>query len=143
MHDLNMMELLLSKSGVEDAKTLPERAKFKPVPAGEYAVEPVTISAEKLGMKMSKNYVIASDTATGKTTIAKERLRKTGDNFISIASRISLCDAQYETFNESGLVVSHCQHVEGRAVVNGKNMIVTVDSIMKLHNLISASAFCF
>ena len=52
----------------------------------------------KLGyelLKQGTNYVIQSDTGTGKTTSFKQYLKDTGMNFISIVSRVSLGQEQF------------------------------------------------
>ena len=92
------------------------------------------INVEKLGygleLSENKNYVIKSDTGTGKTTIFKNSIGN--KKFISIVSRISLADEQYRVFNESG--VDCCHYKIQDFLENGESVIITIDSIMRLNN---------
>ena len=138
-NNLNMINHLLLISSIKGARTWLDYVKYKPIHTGKYKVKPDLIEAEKLGYKIKLergiNYVIKSDTGTGKTTIAKNYLLKHNLKLISIVSRISLGDAQYTAFNEAGLKVSNYRLVEDRAIENGENIIITIDSIKRLNRL--------
>ena len=92
------------------------------------------INVEKLGYGLelsdNKNYVIKSDTGTGKTTIFKNSIGN--KKFISIVSRISLADEQYRVFNESG--VDCCHYKIEDFLENGESVIITIDSIMRINH---------
>lgn len=84
--------------------------------------------------KVSSNcLLIKSDTGTGKTTSFKHFIKEEDYNFISIVSRITLGDEQYEVFNKFGIDCNHYQLTD--RFVNNKNYIICLDSIMKLTDL--------
>ena len=76
------------------------------------------INVEKLGFGMKlefdKDYIIKSDTGTGKTTITKEFLRTIDPKFrfISITARISLATEQYRVFRDSDLSCKYYEDVK-------------------------------
>ena len=74
-----------------------------------------------------KGYIIKSDTGTGKTTLMKEELQKSGQKFISIVSRVSLGKEQYHTFNEYGI---DCYFYANHWVRENQSIITTIDSII-------------
>ena len=80
------------------------------------------------------NYVLKSDTGTGKTTLIKNHLQKTQSKFISFVSRISLADEQYRTFTKDGIMCEHYQHPP--YITEGSNLITTIDNIKKTRNLL-------
>lgn len=98
-----------------------------------------TINKEKLGytfIDKKTNYVIRSDTGTGKTTSFKHYIKETDQKFISIVSRISLGEEQYNSFNEFGIQSQYYQFLNKcEAFENDDNCIVTIDSIIKLREL--------
>jgi len=94
------------------------------------------INKQKLGYDYFKpkiNYMIKSDTGTGKTTSFKHYVKNNNHPFISIVSRISLGDEQTEVFSREGLDVKFYQ-VENN-FKTGDNVVITIDSIMKLYNV--------
>ena len=103
------LQMEMMKGDLNGVKTMQGYTKYKPTLRGKYKVPPTEIHAEKLGYKLelkeNRDYVIKSDTGTGKTTIAKEYVKQTGKKLISIVSRISLGDAQCTAFNEHGIDV--------------------------------------
>ena len=80
----------------------------------------------------TNNYIIKSDTGTGKTTSFKEYIKETKLKFISICSRVSLCQSQYMDFCENGVdcVLYTIDNIE-----YGDNGIIQLDSISKLYNI--------
>lgn len=96
-----------------------------------------TINKKKLGydyFNKKSNYIIRSDTGTGKTTSFKHYSKD--KKFISIVSRISLGEEQYNVFNEFGTLCEFYQfYKNGSSFNNGDNCITTIDSIIKLRNL--------
>lgn len=92
--------------------------KYKDV----YKQEPVftidkTINVDKLGKGMEigyQDYIIHSDTGTGKTTIVKEYLRTVDPSlrFISITARISLAAEQYRVFRGADLSCKYYEDVK-------------------------------
>jgi hypothetical protein len=95
------------------------------------------INKQKLGydyFNNKYNYIVRSDTGTGKTTSFKHYSKD--KMFISIVSRISLGAEQYNIFNEFGTKCEFYQFYEkGSSFNNGDNCITTIDSIIKLRNL--------
>ena len=73
--------------------------KYKPVL--ENTIKPTqVINKEKLGYEFfnsQSNFVVKSDTGTGKTTSLVKYMDRVNNPFISIVSRISLGTSQYET----------------------------------------------
>jgi hypothetical protein len=82
--------------------------------------------------KLNYNYVIKSDTGTGKTHSFAELMKLLKLPFISIVSRVSLGRDQYERFNKYGI---SCQFYQYEEFTFGQSYIVTIDSIFKLGNL--------
>jgi hypothetical protein len=111
--------------------------KYKPTP--KYNLKPdITIDREKLGYKFFTEFkndvLIKSDTGTGKTTSFKNYVKDNDIKFISIVSRISLADEQYKTFNNFGIDCIHYQDLNNETTYfnEGDNLIITVDSLLKL-----------
>jgi len=77
-----------------------------------------TINVNKLGYGMEvmdgRDYIIKSDTGTGKTTIVKEFLRTINPNlrFVSITARISLAAEQYRVFREADLSCKYYEDIK-------------------------------
>jgi len=98
-----------------------------------------TINKDKLGYDFidnKNNYVIRSDTGTGKTTSFKHYIKNTNQRFISIVSRISLGEEQYNIFNEYGIDTKFYQFLgKKKAFDYDDNCITTIDSIIKTRNL--------
>ena len=96
-----------------------------------------TINNKKLGYEYfdnKHNYVVRSDTGTGKTTSFKHYSKD--KKFISIVSRISLGEEQYNVFNEYGSKCRFYQFLEnGESFDDGDNCVTTIDSIIKLRSL--------
>jgi len=76
------------------------------------------IDVAKLGYKVKLNfgtdYIIKSDTGTGKTTLVKEFLRNIEPcyRFISITARISLASEQYRVFRKCDLSCKYYEYVK-------------------------------
>tara|TARA_R100000654_G_scaffold24805_2_gene47984 strand:+ start:669 stop:3713 length:3045 start_codon:yes stop_codon:yes gene_type:complete len=87
-----------------------------------------------------KNAVVKSDTGTGKTTsfysYVKEHHKDRGDwgtGFISLTSRISLAEEQYNIFNNNDLECRFYKHVDkDRPLDENESVVVQIDSIAKL-----------
>ena len=79
------------------------------------------------------NYVIKSDTGTGKTTAFKKYIKNTNQQFISIVSRVSLGDEQTEILCKEGLDVRFYQLVD--KFEQDQNIVIQLDSLMKLYNI--------
>ncbi len=113
--------------------------KYKPVNKfnikGDYEFE-----RQKLGYGFLKEFegdlLIKSDTGTGKTTSFKHYVKDNDIKFISIVSRISLADEQYNVFNEFGIDCLHYQDLNRGecGFYQGDNLIITVDSLLKLYD---------
>lgn len=109
----------------------------------QFSLDSVKINKQKLGydfIQENKNYIIKSDTGTGKTTSVKHFLYKTKDNFISIVSRKSLGQEQYNNFNTDNFL--ECDYYEYVDKINNKdNIIIQLDSILKIHRNIDLSQY--
>ena len=105
--------------------------KYKPLPdQTESPNEIITYDKLGYGLELSnKNYVIKSDTGTGKTTIFKQYIKN--QKFISLVSRISLADEQHRVFNEYGV---DCSHYKIDELYGGESVIITIDSIMRINH---------
>lgn len=90
-------------------------------------VENETGTPLKLNLKDTINYVIKSDTGTGKTTLIKRELYDSSQKFISIVSRVSLGKEQYHNFNEYGI---NCKFYKNSWTKEGDSIITTIDSLM-------------
>ena len=89
----------------------------------KYKKEPINIIESKEKFHRNKigydylqdvgNYIIKSDTGTGKTTAFKHYMdRSDGRPFLSIVSRISLADSQHDSFikNCGNRIIHHYKH---------------------------------
>jgi len=93
----------------------------------------IFINKPKLGydfFQENNNYLVKSDTGTGKTTSIKHFLKEENKKFISIVSRKTLGMEQHTIFNEFGLECKYYEYEE--YFTNDDNMIVQIDSIFKL-----------
>ena len=91
-------------------------------------------NTEYLIIETIKNYLLKSDTGTGKTTLIKNHLQQTQSKFISFVSRVSLADEQYRTFTQAGINCEHYQHPP--FITEGSSLITTIDNIKKTYNLL-------
>ena len=93
----------------------------------------VIIDKQKLGytfFKQKYNYVVKSDTGTGKSTSFYKYVKNNNKKFISIVSRISLGEEQYNKVTDLGIP---CKFYSNDGFINnGDNIVITIDSIMKL-----------
>jgi len=109
----------------------------------EFSLESEKINKNKLGydfIQPNLNYIIKSDTGTGKTTSVKYFLHKTKDKFISIVSRKSLCQEQNANFNTDNFL--ECDSYEDiKLFKNNDNLIIQLDSILRVHNKIDLSQY--
>ena len=103
-------------------------------PTLENRIEPdQKFNKNKLGYDFFQNHsmIVRSDTGTGKTTSFKHLIKSTNQKFISIVSRISLADEQYNIFSDHGIVCKNYRISED--LKNGDSVIITIDSIRKLY----------
>jgi len=109
----------------------------------KFSLESEKINKQKLGydfIQENKNYIIKSDTGTGKTTSVKHFLNKTNDNFISIVSRKSLGQEQYNNFIVNNFL--DCYYYEFvEKIKNEDNIIIQLDSILRIHRNIDLSKY--
>jgi hypothetical protein len=84
----------------------------------------------------NKNYniVLKSDTGTGKTTAFSQYIRDTGKKFISIGSRIAMCDAQTSSFDKFNLDIVQYNQFYGD-FTDDMNIIIMLDSIRRIEKL--------
>ena len=105
--------------------------RYKELPVDKLEFNTV-INRQKLGYDFFKenkgNMIVKSDTGTGKTTSFKHYIGN--DKFISIVSRISLAQEQYNTFNEHGI---ECGYYKSLSRFDDK-VVITIDSLLKVYN---------
>jgi hypothetical protein len=141
--DLNNEELVLKNKCL----TYSSYFKMKHL-KNDYIKKFIFINKPKLGydfFQEDNNYLVKSDTGTGKTTSMKHFLKRkiipiNGSSicgefyetkkFISIVSRKTLGMEQHAIFNEFGLECKYYEYEE--YFTNDDNMIVQIDSIFKL-----------
>tara|TARA_R110002020_G_scaffold38146_6_gene115008 strand:+ start:1543 stop:4287 length:2745 start_codon:yes stop_codon:yes gene_type:complete len=105
----------------------------------EKPIKSIKINKEKLGydfIQPDLNYLIKSDTGTGKTTSVKHFLMKNENlKFISIVSRKSLGQAQHATFNENNdLDVEYYEYMDfWEKSYSQSNIVIQIDSLLKIH----------
>lgn len=109
----------------------------------QFTLESTKINKQKLGydfIESNKNYIIKSDTGTGKTTSVKHFLNKSKNNFISIVSRVSLGQEQFFNFNQDNFL--ECDFYQSKNFFeNEDNIIIQIDSLLKIHNNIDISEY--
>lgn len=133
----NMFLQILKTTKLKDIEIMIQYKKYKPIIQSNLLNENITnIHIDKLGkdliLEQSKNYVIKSDTGTGKTTLFKKYISQNNiKNVISIVSRISLGDEQYTQFNEEGIEI-HNYRYSKMQFETGQSVIITIDSIVRL-----------
>ena len=132
----NMFVKILSLTKIKNASQMLSYKKYKPIIKSDFSKEDIKfINIDKLGKELilekTKNYVIKSDTGTGKTTLFKKYAAENNLNIISIISRISLGDDQYKSFNEEGIEIYNYRYSK-RRFITGENVIITIDSISRL-----------
>ena len=106
--------------------------KYKPVL--ENTIKPTqVINKKKLGYEFfnsQSNFVVKSDTGTGKTTSLVKYMDRVNYPFISIVSRISLGTSQYETMASKRDVMKFYQ--TQKDFKTGDSLIIQIDSIQHL-----------
>ena len=115
--------------------------KYKPI-LSNHITPDVTINRAKLlkhgkFFKPNTNYVVWSDTGTGKTTAFKQYAKDTSEQFVSIVSRVSLGEEQTAIISNEGIDTRFYKYLdEGTKMFDdGMNCIVQLESIRKLGNL--------
>ncbi len=98
----NCFQNLLKHTSFSNSEKLIDYHKYQPILENE--IEPdIIIDSEKLGydyFKQGSNIIVKSDTGTGKTTSFQKYIENTNEKFISITSRVSLANDQYERFSK-------------------------------------------
>ena len=98
----NCFQNLLKHTSFPNSEKLIDYHKYQPILENE--IKPnIEFESEKLGydyFKQGKNYIVKSDTGTGKTTSFQKYIENTNEKFISITSRVSLANDQYERFSK-------------------------------------------
>jgi hypothetical protein len=112
--------------------------KYKPSPISNIKANKY-IDSKKLGYDFinESNYIIKSDTGTGKTTSFKHYVKNNNLKFVSIVSRVTLANEQYKIFNEHGVdCISYSLRLEDandKKFKNDENIVITIDSIIHLY----------
>lgn len=141
-YNLIIDEILYSMNGKKDknnksieGQLIINYCKYKPILKN--VIKPdKEINKKKLGYDFfnnEKDYIIKSDTGTGKTTSFKHYIKKINKPFISIVSRVSLGQEQYNTFSKFNIDCKFYKY-ENEFIQND-NIIIQVDSIRKLYNI--------
>ena len=138
-HNLDMITHLLTMTDIKEWGTWLDYGKHKPIKIEPYKSEPIIIeNVEKLGYEVdidpNKNYILKSDTGTGKTTIVKDYIFNNQQPLISIVSRVSLAYSQYSTFNSAGVEIYHYKLMENE-LNQDDSIVITIDSIHKILDL--------
>lgn len=142
----NMLIKILNTTKLENANHMLAYKKYKPIIQSTFTNDNITyIDIDKLGKGLTinenKNYVIKSDTGTGKTTLFKKYIADNEiNNVISTVSRISLADEQYVQFNEEGIEIHNYRYFKGR-FNTGVSVIITIDSIIRLAQINDLSQY--
>ena len=101
--------------GIKEAKLFRDMFKYKKEPVNTIEAKE-TFNRNKIGYEYLQDigdYIIKSDTGTGKTTAFKSYMdRSDGRPFLSIVSRMSLAENQYDTFSKDcgNRVIHHYKH---------------------------------
>jgi hypothetical protein len=83
--------------------------------------------------KNNKNYMVKSDTGTGKTTAFREYIKKNKLPFISIVLRITLGEDHFKGFTKDGINVKMYKiGDEIQELKDGDNIIITPNSLPRL-----------
>ena len=118
-----------------DCYNLITECKYKKVPSNKVSPDRV-IDVEKLGYGLEitdkKDMIIKSDTGTGKTTLFKKYIEKTNSKFISIVSRRTLANEQFEDFLNIADDVNYYEH--GSFWTEAGSMVICIDSLLKISN---------
>lgn len=106
--------------------------KYKPVPNN--VIKPArTINREKLGydfFRADRNYIVKSDTGTGKTTSFCNFIKKDKRPFISIVSRVSLGETHYDAM--AGARDKLKYYEAQNDFEKGDSVIIQIDSLKHL-----------
>ena len=152
--DFNKLDMLthcLNESTVDNAINILGYFKYKPTECHN-EIPTDFINRQKLGYDAINEFksnekviVFRSDTGTGKTTTMKHHLKKTGNRFLSIVSRISLGEEQTEVFRDHGIDCKYHQEIQDEIDEDNKNyfytsfderegdnIVITIDSLTKL-----------
>ena len=81
--------------------------------------------------KYDHNYIIKSDTGTGKTTAFKKYIQQIKTPFISIVSRVCLGSEQYRSFKDEGV---ECEFYQNKKFDFGQSLIITPESLPQIVN---------
>lgn len=133
----NMFIHILNTTKLKDINIMIDYKKYKPIIPTDLSNEDISnIHIDKLSkqlfLEQNKNYVILSDTGTGKTTLFKKYISENNiKNVISIVSRISLADDHYNQFNEEGIEIYNYRFSK-KQFETGQSVVITIDSIIRL-----------
>ena len=94
---------------------------------------------KELFFKIDENYLLKSDSGTGKTTSFRNFVRTVKSPFISITSRVSLSLDQIKDLRAEGLDV---HHYKDNDYVFGDNIIITPESSVSIANSGSLTRAC-
>lgn len=114
--------------------------KYRPTLKNEIKADR-TINKTKLGFEFFNifdNFVIKSDTGTGKTTSFMHYAKNNNLKFISLVSRVSLGEAQYTSFSTHGI---ECKFFKLDRYEEDCNYICTIDSVLKFAEQIKISEY--
>ena len=139
---LFMVNHCLLQCKLKNARAMLDYYKYKPVPLQETKAF-VELNKQKLGYTFFNDYtgnvIVKSDTGTGKTTSFKHFCKD--KPFISIVSRVSLGVEQMRIFTDHNIkcnwhedITEECKKGAFWGMWQGDNIVITVDSLIKLSN---------
>lgn len=122
--DYDFVTNLLKNTSYPNALKMIDYHKYQPILDNEIEAD-VVIDSEKLGydyLEQDINYIIKSDTGTGKTTTFDHYIQNTNEKFISITSRVSLANEQYKRFSQN---IDGVMYYKNITKDNRKNILPT------------------
>mgnify|MGYP003624535326 CR=1 FL=1 len=79
--------------------------------------------------------IIKSDTATGKTSLVIDYIKKHPQPIISFVSRICLADSHFEAFQNAGINIYNYRMDRIDDFITGQSVVCTLESIKKISNI--------
>lgn len=137
--DNTLLDIFGEKSTYILGQNIISNIKYKPTEKDKSVPDKI-INIDKLGkgfdIDKNQNYIIKSDTGTGKTTLFKNYIKSTQQNFISVVSRRTLAKEQYDDFvkitDRKCLYYEHYGKGKGEMPKDEQGLVICFDSLMKI-----------